>query len=90
MENVSPSASSWSMRCSISLPAAISTLAGLKGDSPLAISSALTNWLQWSISGRIVSEAEVFPAPLHPAIMYNSFAIAKHVIYLNHLFVIGQ
>ena len=50
---------------------ATATLSALKGDRPLAISSELTNSLHLSISGKIVNEAVVFPAPLHPDIMYK-------------------
>ncbi len=42
---------------------------GLKGEIPFAISSALTNSLQFKISGRILNEAVVLPAPLQPATM---------------------
>ena len=50
---------------------ATAILLALKGESPFAISSELTNSLHFSISGKMVNEAVVFPAPLHPAIMYK-------------------
>mgnify|MGYP006996849578 CR=1 FL=1 len=37
----------------------------------MAISSELTNSLHFSISGKIVKEAVVFPAPLQPDIIYK-------------------
>ena len=40
-------------------------------DSPFAISSAFTNSLQFSISGRMVYDAVVLPAPLQPAMRYK-------------------
>ena len=40
-------------------------------NNPLAISSALTNSLQFNKSGKTEYEAVVLPAPLHPAIMYK-------------------
>ena len=43
----------------------------LKGESPLAISSEFTNSLHFNISGSIVKEAVVFPAPLQPDIIYK-------------------
>ena len=49
----------------------MATDSGLKGDSPLAISSALTNSLQFNKSGKTEYEAVVLPVPLHPAIMYK-------------------
>jgi hypothetical protein len=45
------------------------TLSGFKGDRPFAISSAFTNSLISKISGKMVKEAVVLPAPLGPAIM---------------------
>ena len=45
----------------------------LKRKKPFTISSALTNSLQFKISGKIVKEAVVLPAPLQPAIMYKFF-----------------
>ena len=54
------------MRLSINLPASIATLSGLNGESPCAISSALTNSLHCRILGRTLYEAVVFPAPLGP------------------------
>ena len=54
---------------SIILPACIPTESGFNGESPFAISSALTNSLQLNISGKIVYEAVVFPAPFGPAMM---------------------
>jgi len=54
---------------SIIPPDSIDTLSGLKGERPLAISSAFTNSLQFKISGKIVKEAFVFRAPLQPEIM---------------------
>ncbi len=59
------------MRWIISLPASIATDSGLNGESPLAISSALTNSRHSNRLGNTAYEAVVFPAPLHPAIMYN-------------------
>jgi hypothetical protein len=59
------------MRSIINRPACIATPSGLKGESPAAISSALTNSLQFNISGNTVKLAIVFPAPLHPAMMYK-------------------
>ena len=50
---------------------ATAILSALKGESPLAISSELTNSLHFSISGKIVKEAVVFPAPLQPDIIYK-------------------
>jgi hypothetical protein len=55
------------------LPASIDTFSGWNGDSPFAISSAFTNSLQSRISGKIVYDAVVFPAPLHPEIMNKFF-----------------
>ena len=46
-------------------------LDGSKGERPFANSSELTNYLQSSISGSKEYEAVVFPAPLHPYIMYS-------------------
>ncbi|MBK7806429.1 MAG: hypothetical protein IPJ51_09035 [Saprospiraceae bacterium] len=45
------------------------TFSSWNGDNPLAISSALTNSLQFIISGSSVYDNVVFPAPLHPAII---------------------
>ncbi len=56
----------------------MATASGLNGDSPFAISSALTNSRHSNKLGNTEYEAVVFPAPLHPAIMYN-----VGVIYLN-------
>ena len=55
----------------INFPASIATDSGLKGESPLAISSAFTNSLQSNKSGSTEYEAVVFPAPLQPAIIYR-------------------
>jgi len=71
IENVSPFASRSSMRCNISLPASMATLSGLKGDRPLAISSAFTNSLQSKTSGSTVYDAVVLPAPLQPLMIYR-------------------
>jgi len=51
------------------LPATSETLSGVNGEIPLAISSALTNYLQLNISGKTVKDALVFPAPLQPETM---------------------
>jgi hypothetical protein len=59
------------MRESMSLPASIATLSGRNGERPRAISSAFTNSWQFKISGKILKEAVVFPAPLHPLMIYN-------------------
>ena len=32
---------------------------------------------KWYLSGKIVKDAVVLPAPLHPAIIYNVFAIVQ-------------
>lgn len=69
--NVSPSLRRCIIRSIIRRPAWSATPSGLNGESPAAISSALTNSMQWSISGRTVKLAVVLPAPLHPAIMYR-------------------
>lgn len=78
IEKVSLRSYKSSIRCNIRRPASIATLSGLKGDNPLAISSALTNSLHCRISGRTVNEAVVLPAPLQPLIIYKFlFIIAK-------------
>lgn len=40
---------------------------------PFAISSALTNSLQSKISGSLVKDAVVLPAPIQPAIIYRFY-----------------
>jgi hypothetical protein len=55
-----------SMRSSIIRPASKATFSGWNGDNPNAILSAFTNSLQSKISGKIVNDAVVFPAPLQP------------------------
>jgi hypothetical protein len=67
----------------IILPASNETFSAWKGESPFAISSALTNSLQSNISGKIVNDAVVLPAPLQPAITYNflSVTVANLQIY---------
>jgi hypothetical protein len=54
MEKLVLVANSSSIRFNIRRPASIAMLSGLKGDSPLAISSALTNSLHNNISGSTV------------------------------------
>ena len=76
IENVSSFSKSSSMRFSINRPASIATLSGLNGERPLAISSALTNSLQSRISGSTVYDAVVFPAPLHPLMIYRFLSIS--------------
>ena len=64
----------------INFPASIATLSGWKGDNPAAMASAFTNSEQFKISGKMVSEAVVFPAPLHPAMIYKfGFSTYKSV-----------
>jgi len=66
-----------------SRPALNSTDSGLNGESPLAISSALTNSSQSSISGRIVNEAVVLPAPFGPAIIYKSLLKVNYRVMVS-------
>ena len=57
---------------------------GLSGDNPFAISSALTNSFTKRVFGNIVIEAVVFPAPLHPAMIYSfgSLDIIKSILLI--------
>ena len=73
IENDSSAFNNSFMRLSIKRPASIATPSGLKGDNPFAISSAFTNSFTSSDLGRIVFEAVVLPAPLHPAMIYKCF-----------------
>ena len=57
------------MRVTMRRPAMMDILSGLNGERPLAISSAFTNSRHCKISGSMVYDAVVFPAPLQPAIM---------------------
>ena len=68
-QNFSPSESNSFILLSIIRPASKDTFSGWKGDNPLAISSALTNSLQSNITGNMVKDAVVFPAPLQPAMI---------------------
>ena len=47
----------------------------------MAISSAFTNSLQLSISGKMLKEAVVLPAPLQPEMMYSFFFLSITQIY---------
>lgn len=69
MVNDSPASISCPILSNMSLPANTATPSGLNGDSPRAISSALTNYLIRKLLGNMVIDAVVFPAPLHPAMM---------------------
>ena len=52
---------------------------GSSGESSSAISSALTKVCRFSSEGRMVYDAVVFPAPLHPDMM-KSLGIAAYLI----------
>ncbi len=85
IEKDSPASSKSSILFSIKRPASIATLSGLKGDKPLAISSALTNSFTSKDLGSIVLEAVVLPAPLQPAMMYKCrvISLAKVIIIIG-------
>ena len=51
---------------------------GSKGESPFANSSEFTNSLHSSISGNSEYEAVVFPAPLHPDMIYKRGILSCH------------
>ena len=70
------------MRLIMTFPAVTATTDGLKGDIPLAISSAFTNSLQFNISGNIVKHAVVLPAPLHPAMIYKDFGLSLSLVVI--------
>ena len=60
-----------SMRCNMMRPAWMATSVGANGDSPRAISSALTKFGQRSTFGSRLNDAVVLPAPFGPAIIYK-------------------
>ena len=60
-------------------PDSMATLSGWNGDNHLAISSALTNSLQLSISGNTEYEAVVLPAPCYAFAF--CFLVLSGVIY---------